>query len=135
MPRERFQAEGWPVRRPWGRAAVNVTITAGKARAAGAAEAGGGWGWPPRGRTVTSGPGELFGFLFKRDGEPLEQSSDALFMVSQLLMGETAVGAVFGCGSVGFVLDLSKRLWLLLWGDERTWGASLRGSSVLRCEL
>ena len=78
-------------------------------------EAGGGWGWPPRGGTVTSGPGELFGFCSKRDGQPLEQSSDALFVVSQLLMAEIAVGAVFGCGSVGFGLDLSKRLWLLLW--------------------
>ena len=39
----------------------------------------------------------------------------ALFTVSQLLMGEIAVGAVFGCGSVGFGLDLSKRPWLLLW--------------------
>ena len=30
-------------------------------------------------------------------------------------MGEIAIGAVFGCGSVRFGLDLSKRLWLLLW--------------------
>lgn len=66
----------------------------------------------------------------------MEQSSDALFMVSQLLMGETAVGAVFGCGSVGFVLDLSKRLWLLLWGDERTWGGiSSEEAAMLQCEL
>ena len=100
-------------------------------------EAGGGWGWPLRGGTVTSGPDELFGFCSKRDGEPLEQSSDALFVVSQLLMGEIAVGAVFGCGSVGFVLDLSKRLWLLLWGDERTWrgGISSEEAVMLQHEL
>lgn len=94
---------------------MNVATTAGKARAAGAARDRRGLGWPLRGGTVTSGLGKLFGFCSKRDGEPLEQSSHALFTVSQLLMGEIAVGAVFGCGSVRFGLDLSKRLWLLLW--------------------
>ena len=60
----------------------------------------------------------------------MEQSSDALFMVSQLLMGEIAVGAVFGCGSVGFGLDLSKRLWLLLWVMKGPgWEHQLRGGS------
>lgn len=45
----------------------------------------------------------------------MEHSFDALFMVSQLLTDEIAVGAVFSCGSAGFGLNLSTRLRLLLW--------------------
>lgn len=113
VPRGRgFRQKGRECKGPG--AAMNVATTAGKARAAGAARSRRGLG-PLRGGTVTSGPGKLFGFCSKRDGEPLEQSSRALFTVSQLLMGEIAIGAVFGCGSVRFGLDLSKRLWLLLW--------------------
>lgn len=51
-----------------------------------------------------------------REGKPVEHLFGALFMVSQLLMGEIAAGAVFSCcGSVGFGPSLSKRLRLPLW--------------------
>lgn len=62
-------------------------------------------------------PDELCRFYSERDRKPLERLFDALFVASQLLMGETAAGAVFSCctsRSVGCGLNLSKRLRLPL---------------------
>lgn len=69
-------------------------------------------------RMASDRPGQsLIGWMSPgREGKPVEHLFGALFMVSQLLMGEIAAGAVFSCcGSVGFGPSLSKRLRLPLW--------------------
>lgn len=62
---------------------------------------------------------ELLGFYSERDGKPWKHFFDALFVVSQLLTGAHAAGAVFSCcGPVGFGQNLSTRLRLPLGGTK-----------------
>lgn len=67
---------------------------------------------------------ELFGFYSKSSGKPLEDSFDALFLVSQLLMDALQQEQFLAGGSVGFGQDLSRRLRLLLWCSKDLWGIS-----------